>query len=238
MTLRNTLLIVLAVEVLYVALTRVVVKHFGAWSVEGELIRTALRLSSAGCFWYLMKSTILSKTPNFRSARHALFLIGVGLFLLTPVMLGRYSLRLDLPMLAAAASVPVAIKEELLFRGIVQNLLETRFGLLAAVVATNILFVVWHIGVVPPSLWAFSQIFLAGSLLGFVYAKSGSIALAIGLHALYDAIFSFTPILPRPFSANWGFMTLAPAFALIAYWALLRGSADARVQPTPANGCG
>lgn len=230
------MLVVITVEVLYVALTRVVIKYFGLWSIEGELLRTALRLSSAGCFWYLMKPTILSKAPHFQNARHALFLVGVGLFLFTPVIVGHLNLRLELAILIAAASVPVGIKEEFLFRGIVQNLLETRYGLLVAVIATNVLFVVWHIGALPSSLWTFGQIFLAGSLLGFIYAKSGSIALVIGLHALYDAISSFTPILPRPFSDNWGFVTLAPAFALIAYWALSRQSANHRVQQTPASG--
>ena len=223
---------------MYVGLTRLVIKSFSSWSVEGELLRTALRLSSAGCFWYLMKPTILSKTPNFRGARHMLFLLGAGLFLVTPVIVGHYNLRLELAILVAVASVPVAIKEELLFRGIVQNLLEARLGLLAAVIGANVLFVVWHIGALPSSLWTFSQVFLAGSLLGFVYAKSGSIALVIGLHALYDAIFSFTPILPEPFSENWGFVSLIPAFSLVAYWALSRETANRGVQPTPASGRG
>ncbi len=238
MTLRTTLLVVILVEVLYVGLTRLVITYYGSWSVEAELLRTTLRLSSAGCFWYLMKPTILSKTPNFRCTRDALFLAGVGLFLLTPVIVGHYDLRLELALLVAVASVPVAIKEELLFRGIVQNLLEARLGLLAAVIGTNVLFVVWHIGALPSSLWTFSQVFLAGSLLGFVYARSGSIALVIGLHALYDAIFSFTPILPKPFNQNWGFVVLAPAFSLIAYWALSRESANRDVQPTPTSGRG
>ncbi len=225
MTLRGTLLVVILVELLYFGLTRVVVTHFGLASMEGELLRTALRLSSAGCLWYLMKPLILSKTPDFKPLRRLPFLLGAALFLLTPVIVGRYDLQPELAMLFAAASVPVGIKEEFLFRGIVQNLLESRLGLLAAVIGTNLIFVVWHIGVLPASVWTFSQVFLAGALLGLVYAKSGSIALAIALHALYDAVLSFTPLIPQPFGENWGFVPLSAALLLIAYWALSRGAA-------------
>jgi membrane protease YdiL (CAAX protease family) len=185
-----------------------------------------------------MRPTILSKTPDFQPVRSIWFVTGIGLFLLTPIVVGNYNHHIGMALVVAIASIPVAIKEELLFRGIVQNLIESRRGLIVAIVVGNGLFAAWHIGVVPHSVWVFSQVFLAGSLLGFVYAKSGSIALAIALHALYDAVFAFTPILSKPFSANWGFLVLVPAFLLIAYWAMSRESANHRVQPTPASGRG
>lgn len=222
MSLRNALIVVLLVETIYFVLTRLTIKYLGAWTLEAELVRTALRLGSAGCFWYLMRPTILSKRPDFRPIRSMWFVAGIGLFLLTPVVVGNYNHHVGMAFVIAIASIPVAIKEELLFRGIVQNLIESRRGLIVAVVVSNGLFVAWHIGVVPHTVWVFSQIFLAGSLIGFAYAKTGSIALAIALHALYDALFAFTPILSRPFSANWGFPVLVPAFLLIVYWAMSR----------------
>jgi membrane protease YdiL (CAAX protease family) len=237
-SLRNALIVVLLVEALYFVLTRLTIKYLGAWTLEAELVRTALRLGSAACFWYLMKPTILSKAPDFRPIRSTWFIAGIALFLLTPVVVGNYNHHIGMAFVIAIASIPVAIKEEFLFRGIVQNLIESRRGLIVAIVVSNGLFTAWHMGVVPHSAWVFSQVFLAGSLLGFVYATSGSIALAIALHALYDAVFAFTPILSRPFSANWGFLVLVPAFLLIVYWAMSRESANHHVQPTPASGRG
>ena len=238
MSLRNALIVVLLVEALYFILTRLTIRYLGAWTLEAELVRTALRLASAGCFWYLMKPTILSKTPNFRPVRSVWFMAGIGLFLLTPVVVGNYNHHIGMAFVIAIASIPVAVKEEFLFRGIVQNLIESRRSLVVAIVVSNGLFSVWHVGALPHSVWMFSQVFLAGSLLGFVYAKSGSIALTIALHAAYDAVFAFTPLLARPFSANWGFLVLVPAFLLVAYWAMSRESANHSVQPTPASGRG
>lgn len=235
---RNALIGVLLVEAIYFVLTRITIKYLGAWTLEAELVRTALRLGSAGCFWYLMKPTILSKVPDFRRVRSPWFFIGVGLFLLTPVAIGNYNHNIGMALFFATASIPVAIKEELLFRGIVQNLIESRWGLIAAILVSNAVFVAWHIGVVPNTVWVFSQVFLAGSLIGFAYATTGSIALAIVLHALYDAVFAFTPLVPRPIAANWGFLVLVPAFLLIAFWAMSRESANLRVQPTPVSGRG
>lgn len=238
MSVRNALIVVLLVETIYFVLTRLTVKYLGAWTLEAEFVRTALRLGSAGCFWYLMKPTILSKTPDFRPMRSMWFAAGIGLFFLTPVVIGNYNHHIGMAFVIAIASIAVAIKEELLFRGIVQNLIESRRGLIVAIVVSNGLFAVWHIGVVPHTVWVFSQVFLAGSLIGIAYAKTGSIALAIALHALYDALFAFTPILSRPFSANWGFLVLVPAFLLVAYWAKSHESANHRVQPMPATGRG
>jgi membrane protease YdiL (CAAX protease family) len=185
-----------------------------------------------------MKPTILSKRPDFRAIRSVWFIAGIGLFLLTPALVGNYNHSIGMSLLFAISSIPVAIKEEFLFRGIVQNLVESRRGLFVAIVLSNGLFATWHIGVVPHTVWVFSQVFLAGSLIGFAYAKTGSIVIAIALHALYDAVFAFTPILPRPFSANWGYLVLVPAFVLVAYWAMSGESANRRVQPTPASGRG
>jgi membrane protease YdiL (CAAX protease family) len=112
----------------------------------------------------------------------------------------------------------VAIKEEFLFRGIVQNLLETRYGQMRAVFYASVIFTAWHIGTWESSVWTFGQIFFVGLVLGLVYVRTGSILAAIVLHAVYDAVFSFTPLIRPPLDQNWGFVPLAIAVFAVFYW--------------------
>jgi len=39
------------------------------------------------------------------------------------------------------------------------------------------------------------------------------------LHTLYDAVFSFTPLIRAPLDQNWGFVPLAVAVVAVFYWA-------------------
>lgn len=223
MSLRRCLAIVAATELCFVVATRLVIHYYDPWSFEAESIRTALRIATASIYWWLLRPLILSRRVNPSTFRSPLLIIGLLLFLLIPVLVGHYKLSPPLAILFAVASVPVAVKEEFLFRGIVQNLLAERFGFVKSVLFTSTLFTVWHIGVLEPSVWTFSQIFLASILLGVVYVHSGSILAVIVIHAVYDALFSFTPLLSAPLNENWGLVPLLASVALITYLASRSG---------------
>jgi len=219
MNLTHRLAIIVVIEIIYMVATRVTIHYLPWTSVEAELIRTALRIASAIIYWWLMKPLILSRKPNPETTRSASLIIGLLLFLSVPALIGNYGLKEYVAFLFAATSVPVAIKEEFLFRGIIQNLLGKKWSTLPAVFITSTVFTAWHIGIWEPSFGMFSQIFLASILLGFIYIRTGSIALVIVLHALYDALFSFTPLLPLPINENWGVVPLLASVALVFHWA-------------------
>lgn len=212
-------LLVAFTELFFVGATRLVLHYYPWSSFEGELIRTALRVVTALIYWGMLKSLILSRKPDFSSFRNAPVLLGLVLFLSIPPLIGRYGLDHPTAMLFAVTSLVVAVKEEFLFRGIIQNLLVARFGPLKAVLITSVFFTAWHIGVWTPSLWIFAQIFFASVLLGLVYLRSGSIAAVVLLHAAYDAVFSFTPLMAHPMNENWGFFPLLGSVALVSVWA-------------------
>lgn len=219
MNLVRCLIIIAITELIFVAATRVVV-HFYAWtSFEAESIRTLLRIATASIYWWLFRPLILSRTANFSTLRSPWFIAGLLCFLSIPILIGQYKLSHSVAILFAVTSIPVAIKEEFLFRGIVQNILAERFGSIKSVLFTSAIFTAWHIGVWEPSVWVFSQIFLASILLGVIYLYSGSILAVIAIHAVYDAVFSFTPLLSVSFNENWGFIPLLTALALVFYWA-------------------
>ena len=218
MSLKQRLLLIVAVEALYMVGTRVAIHYLSAESFSSELTRTALRVATALVYWQLMKPVILSKTPAFDMVRIVPLIAGLLLFFSIPVLVGNYALNTSLAMLFAVTSIAVAIKEEFLFRGIMQNLLQTRFGTMRAVLFTSVIFTAWHIGTWDPGVWTFGHIFLASLVLGMIYIRTGSIGAVIALHALYDAVFSFTPLIHKPLNQNWGFVPLMLSVAAVYYW--------------------
>jgi membrane protease YdiL (CAAX protease family) len=198
--------------------TRITIHHFPWTSLEAESIRTALRIGTALVYWWLLKPLILSRRPDLSSFRNPAIALALLLFLSIPILVGDYRLASNAAILFAITSLPVGIKEEFLFRGIMQNLLVQRYGSLQGVLITSLIFTLWHIGVWNPTVWTFSQIFFAGVILGMVYVRSGSILAVIILHTVYDAIFSFTPFAAIRLNENWGFIPLLSAVALVTFW--------------------
>jgi membrane protease YdiL (CAAX protease family) len=224
MNLTRSLVIVAFVEIAFVVATRVVLHYLQWTSIEAEAIRTAMRIATAGLYWWLLKPVILSRKPDLASLTSPALLLALLLFLSIPVLVGTYGLKPSVALMFAITSIPVAIKEEFLFRGIMQNLLTERFGALKAVLISSTIFTLWHVGVWDPSVWTFGEIFLASVIIGFIYLRSGSIAVVIVLHAVYDAIYSFTPLLTPPFNPNWGFVPMLAAVGLVYAWAQHNGN--------------
>ncbi len=219
MDLTRRLIIVAFAEIAFVVATRVVLHYLQWTSIEAESIRTAMRIATAGLYWWLLKPVILSRKPDPASLAAPALLLALLLFLSIPVLVGTYGLKQSVAVMFAVTSIPVAVKEEFLFRGIMQNLLAERLDALKAVLGTSTVFTLWHVGVWEPSLWTFGEIFLASVIIGLIYLRSGSMAAVIALHAVYDAIYSFTPLLAPPFNQNWGFVPMLAAVVLVYAWA-------------------
>lgn len=234
MTLARRVAVVVVLEIAYVVATRVVL-HYLSWkSIEAEAIRTALRLLTAGAYWYLLKPLILSRTPHVRALAQPAAVGALALFVSIPILVGRYDLESSVAVMFAVTSIPVAIKEEILFRGIIQNLLERKLHVLAAILITSAVFTVWHVGVWSFTLWTFGQIFFASVLLGLIYVRSGSLLAVIVIHAVYDALFSFTPLIASPVHENWGILPLLGSVALIYYWFSSDRNARAQIDTVSA----
>jgi membrane protease YdiL (CAAX protease family) len=83
---------------------------------------------------------------------------------------------------ASALGLAAGIGEEMLFRGVLQYELATRFGEFASVTVTSIIFGALH-AVTP--LYALLAS-LASIYFGWLYTSSGNLAVPIATHALYD----------------------------------------------------
>jgi membrane protease YdiL (CAAX protease family) len=85
-------------------------------------------------------------------------------------------------VIATALGVAAGLGEEMLFRGVLQYELGSRFGDVLAVVAASVVFGALH-AVTP--LYAFLAS-LASLYFGYLYLSTGNLAVPIATHAIYD----------------------------------------------------
>lgn len=118
----------------------------------------------------------------------------------------------------ALTSIAVGIREEILYRGVLQTLIEKRLGWIWAIVLSNVVFTLYHYGA-----WEFTtskvlELFFVGCFVGLLYRGTGSLIIAIVFHSIYDAIWCFTPYLEKPWHWAWGSAMQILAAALILFW--------------------
>ena len=144
----------------------------------------------------LFKSIIWRSTDHLR---FPLFLIPLSAaFLLIPLLVGHIGIPAPAKYIFAATSLVVGFREEIAYRGILQRLIFDRYGMWLAILASNILFVFYHFGTQPITVWGVFQWFAAGTVLGMIYQITGSIALVALLHAGIDAVAALTPLIASP----------------------------------------
>jgi membrane protease YdiL (CAAX protease family) len=173
----------------------------------------------------LFRDLIIGRASNPTSAVHPLFVVAFLCLLLEPLLSGNYGLSdTTTKTVFAFTGIAVAIHEEVVFRGVLQNLLEQKSGRVVAVVISSAVFTLYHYGAQPFTPLTLVSLFAAGCMLGLLYSVTGSLVLVIGIHALDDAVWAFSPFLaePLPQVIGVGFML----FALLATvaWTLMRSN--------------
>ena len=144
-------LTILVVELTFMVLTRLVVARFPAFSISAELIRTALRLAAVLLYLRVMPDLINLKHSG-ASVREPALLISFVLFLSVPLLVSDSSfLPPATRVVYAVTSITVALKEEISFRALIQNLLARRWGGLTAILLSSALFLGYHAGVIAAS---------------------------------------------------------------------------------------
>ena len=204
------------VELAYVVASRVIAANSNTIT-EAEINRTPLRLGAAFLFWILMRDVINARTLNPSNTRSFSLFAILLLTLSTPVLVGGYNVPLYDSIILAITSIPVALSEEVFFRGIVQNLGVKQWGIVRGLALMIVLFMAFHIGVIRPDFFGYGQVALMALILGVIYLKTGSLVTVIALHAAYDALDS----VPRFFAAPdriWGLVLLIPATLIAGIW--------------------
>ena len=196
-------------EVAYIAAVRVFLANFHGDPVAVELGWTAIRCASILALLWLLKQS----GGRFGALRKSDWsaVLAASLFLLAPVLVAADRLGSPLNHVYAATSLVVGLREELAYRGLLQRLLSDRFGFWPALLIATLCFTLFHIGVQPPEAYTFFQIAAAGLVLGLTYHLTKSIVAVAVLHALYDIIYAYSPILTPPFPEISGVLVFGVA---------------------------
>jgi len=212
--LARAVLAVFVLEVAYAISTRQILpRYFSGDSLE--LAITVVRVFAAAACWLLFGAIIKSRDkaappPNPIFLIASLFTLFAAAFLMANLGLTSTTSKI----LFAAASLPVALHEELVYRGVFQNLFESRLGVLGAIIASNALFVIYHIGAQPMAATVVLEIFLVGAAYALIYVATGSLATTVVVHFVYDAIYAFSPLLSQPLSRWFGLLFISAAVLL------------------------
>lgn len=188
----------ICIEIAYVVFSRMWLRaHFSG--IELELLVTACRLASLLAYWLLFKE-LLSQARTKRPLNPTFSLYcGIALLLMVPLLFyGGYPSDYSYRAIFALTSIVVSFREEVFYRGVMQTILEKRFGFPVALVTSNILFVLYHFGAQPFTTSGIVELFSMGFALGLLYRATGTLIAPIGLHALYDAMWSIGPVVQNP----------------------------------------
>jgi membrane protease YdiL (CAAX protease family) len=202
-----------------------------AQGVELELAISALRLVTAVAYWLLFRHLILSRPTRRSSLRSPLVLAGAAAVLAIPFLFRGWSPGggLGTALVFALTSVIVGVREELLYRAVLINLLQPRVGLAGAVALSTVLFLIYHYGALPVATLPIIEVICMSLLLGIVYAHSGSLVFVGALHSLYDGIWFFGPYLAAPMRDAWRPVFLLTGLMLVLMWVKQLGHAQTAV---------
>lgn len=217
---KSVWLAILVIELTFMVLTRVILAQSHNSVLGAELLRTVLRIAAVLVYLALIPELINFKTPanSGASALHPVMLWAMALFLAASFFLVSTG---GAPTPAtrwvfAITSIPVALKEEITFRALIQNLLAKRFGTPIAVAMATALFVLYHVGVIAPNFASYAVVALAGLFFGVVYVRTQSLWLVIVLHAAYDMLVCLPALLVQ--NHVIGLFLLAASLALVCGW--------------------
>jgi membrane protease YdiL (CAAX protease family) len=217
---RRRIVAAVIIEVGYAVLTRAwLPQHVSG--VELELAISAFRLATAGVYWLLFQDVISSRAKRTHLLRSPVVLTGVAVVLAIPIIFRGWDPGggLGTAVVFALTSIIVGFREELLYRGILINLLQPRVGVLGAVVLSTVVFLVYHYGALPIAVLPAIEVTCLSLLLGLVYVYSGSLAFVVVLHSLYDGIWFFGPYMAAPPPDVWRLPFLFTGLALVVIWA-------------------
>ena len=181
-------------ETIYLLLSLLIAKTYGQWSYEGEIIRTGLRAVSIVFYGYYYQKYFYDEHLPFKAKEICTpnFLIAVSLFLFFAVVYtNAENETIVWQIVFAISGITAGLREELFYRGIIQNVLQKKYGSKMALLLATAVFVFSHIQYLYYG--QFQGLFFiafAGIIFGSIFMMTGSVALTACIHGLYDAILS------------------------------------------------
>ena len=232
LSLSRRLIVLFVVELAYWIATRLTLQFFKWDTLEAEFIRLALRSTTALICWWLLRDVISSRAARPGGLTKLPVLVSAALLLGAAIVMPHPKLSPTFAVLFGIGSIAVALKEEFLFRGVVQNLLQSKFGFAKAVLLTTFAFTAWHFGAVESTRWQFVLIFMVSIAIGVIYVRTGSIWVAVVLHAVFDALLALPTLVTYKYNVAVAFLMLFGAVGIACFRATSEPGKPMAYSPT------
>ncbi len=191
---KRIILYAAALEILYLTLSFALAQIYGQWSVTGEVIRTVLRVISIVFLGYFYQKYFYNEKRPFK-AKELLtpqFNVAIILFLLFAVVYtNSENESLWWQFVFVISGITAGLREELFYRGIVQNILQRKYDYKTALLLATLLFTLSHVQYIYyGQIKGLILIAIAGVIFGAIFIYTGSIVVTATVHGLYDAVLS------------------------------------------------
>lgn len=127
-----------------------------------------------------------------------------------------YFSNIQIPLLIILVSIVAPIFEEIIFRGIILEQLDRRYGMIKAIIVSSLLF-----GIVHLNIHQGVNAFFIGIVAGFIYIKTNSLLLSMFLHFVNNSLAIILDFIPFLDSSNSKFsvveLVCGVIMVLIAY---------------------
>jgi membrane protease YdiL (CAAX protease family) len=191
---KKIILFAAILEITYLILSFVLAETYGQWSIDGEIIRTGLRVISIIFYGYFYQKYFCKPNHPFKTKELLTpqFIAAILLFVLFAVAYTNAENETALwQAIFIISGITAGLREELFYRGIVQDTLQRKYGYKIALLGATLLFTLSHVQYIYyGQAWGLMLIALAGTIFGSIFIYTGSIVFTAFIHGLYDAALS------------------------------------------------
>jgi membrane protease YdiL (CAAX protease family) len=191
---KRIILFAAILEICYLTLSFVLAQVYGQWSYQGEIIRTGLRIISIVFYGHYYQKYFYTANHPIKTKKLLTpqFIAAILLFLFfAAVYTNAENETLLWQFVFLISGITAGLREELFYRGIVQNTLQKKYDYKIALLAATILFTLSHIQYIYHGQTSgLMLITLAGIIFGSIFIYTGSIVFTAIIHSLYDAVLS------------------------------------------------
>ena len=191
---KKIILFVAILEISYLSLSFALAEYYGQWNIIGETIRTGFRVISIAFYGYFYQKYFYDpgQTFNNNELLTPQFSAAILLFLLFGLAFtNAENETLYWQIVFVISGVSAGLREELFYRGIVQNYLQRHYDFKIALAIATITFTLSHIQYIYyGQIGGLMLIAMAGLIFGCIFIYTQSIVFTAAVHGLYDALLS------------------------------------------------
>ena len=188
-------IILIIIELLYISFSTFFSLKYCNDLLKGELLRTFVRSISLIIYLYIYNRKKIHQTNKINNSKDKIVIfLSVILIMLFPLLFQKAGFTGPLQLIWILSSFIVGFREELFYRGLLQNRLSTKYSIVTTLIITSMIFTSYHVIYFIWGQWiTLIQVFIWSLFIGIIYIKTKKIILVSLIHSIYDAIPFVTP---------------------------------------------